>query len=276
MNKSENAHKQSAQKPSDKNQNPERKPRSGFFSKKRGRMDIAIQVTAAIAALLVLVTTVVGTSSLNNKFTVTLWLGYATAVIVLLGGCLYWQKQHWASAVVETSIRGLLSPAVIDTSQKPTDNDIVIRFGSSLAFFSEPTATLFRCGDEDILSFERVKDGVYVNAVVYSETGEEVARITKNIFRAKNDNRYLVVNPNPHTLAIIGPDDKRIFSIEYLNQRVIKILGIFRCKSPSVPWIIEEGRTLGGGGITMSNSQIVLDKGTALDILHWPAQEQSK
>lgn len=70
-------------------------------------MDIAIQVTTVIAALLGIATVIVGTSSINNKFTVTLWLGYATAVVVLLGGCLYWQKQHWeaeAKAAAESAI----------------------------------------------------------------------------------------------------------------------------------------------------------------------------
>lgn len=95
MNKSKESDKQPAQEPSHKNESPERKARSGFFSRKRGRMEVAIQVVTVIAGLLVIATTIVAVSSFSNKFTITLWLGYATAIFLLLAGCLYWQKQHW-------------------------------------------------------------------------------------------------------------------------------------------------------------------------------------
>lgn len=94
MRKTKKRHKQAAHKPRHKNKYPERKTRSGVFFG-RSRMDIAIQATAVVAALLGVATVIVGTSSVTNKFTITLWLGFATAVLILLGGCLYWQRQHW-------------------------------------------------------------------------------------------------------------------------------------------------------------------------------------
>jgi hypothetical protein len=230
-----------------------KKKRQNVANKKRVRnasgrktMELAIQAAIALSILGGIGITL---STYFHKANLIVWTTYATVIFVLLVPALYWQKHVWETAPKphpEPSIRGLLLPANDPTPPNPCGdtppNNIAIYFGNSAALSAWPNPILVKVNDENLLSFEQTSDGLYLNALLRSPAGEEVARITRNVIRVTPTSGYYVERPDPHTLIILDPEDKKALYVRYLNPKAIKILGTFRDKNNNPQAIIEDNK----------------------------------
>jgi hypothetical protein len=165
-------------------------------------------------------------------------------------------------------LRGLLRPA-----NEPAPKDfcggvkegwISVIFGSAAFTTPKSYQCLVKIDSVDVLWFEKTSDGMYVNAIVQNERGEEVARVTKNAVQVQPKSGYYAEMPDPHTLIILTPDNQKAFYVRYVNPSLMKILGTFYHHRIG-PYIIEEGKR--PPGVNMDNFCFVMEGGGA--IIHY-------
>src|SRR5205085_1676151 len=89
------------------------------------------------------------------------------------------QAEQPKATVTHEPLRGLLRP-----SSDPTPKDlcggikegwIAVTFGSATMTTPKPYQCLLKFDDDEVLWFEKTSDGMYVNAIIQNEKGEEVA-----------------------------------------------------------------------------------------------------
>jgi hypothetical protein len=240
MNKPIKRHKRSAQKAKGKNKKPERNPRSGVFNRK-DRMDIAIQICGILVALLVIAMGIVAVSSVPSKFTVTLWLGFAAAVLTLLGGTLYWQKQHWdsvarnrhATTATAPELHGLLIPANDPTPDhgcgELPPNAVIVIMGKT-GFVTERTAGTgtVNMNGLDLMTLARAEGGINISARVFSADNKVVAQITNNEFYVNPPEKpFQLKRPDWHTLIVYDSEGNESLYIRHSNTISVKVRGRF-------------------------------------------------
>lgn len=161
------------------------------------------------------------------------------------------------STQIEQKLRGFLVP---DNNPSPTNNcgkipsnAVTLYFGGSAAWTTNTFFNLVTINHEHLLSIENTSNGLLINAVLRDEKGEVVARITKNVFQAKKNNKYESQSPDTHTIQVIDDKNRLILYVKYLNPKAIKALGIFQYPNHD-PVIIDEdnqmlGRVQMAGGV---------------------------
>lgn len=60
-------------------------------------IDVIVQAIGVVVGIVLIAAMVVGVSSWEQKLTMTLWLGFAAVVLIVLGFCLYLQGRIWQS-----------------------------------------------------------------------------------------------------------------------------------------------------------------------------------
>jgi hypothetical protein len=113
---------------------------------------------------------------------------------------------------------------------KTPPNAMAFFFGSVEATSTNSSVTILKLDGEDVLSFEKTFDGIYINATIRDRQGNQVASLTKNVFRALSENGYYSLNPDSSTLVVIDPKDQKALYVRYMNPTSVKIQAIFHSK----------------------------------------------
>lgn len=162
-----------------------------------------------------------------------------------------------------TPLRGILLPASDPDPPincgKPSAKETVFYLGASAASSTMPSATILRMDCQDIISFERTSDGIYINAIVYDANDREVARIARNVIRVEPVSGYYARQIDDHTLIVLTPDDKRALYVRYMNPYSIKILGLFF--RHGFPILVDEKTSVRSANICfqMNNAGVLFD-----------------
>lgn len=119
-----------------KQKNDQRKSRFWIFGR-GSRMDITIQICGLLVILLGVTTAIVAVSPLRDKFSVTLWLGFGTGVLALLGICLYVQNRHWDGDVSQANANAAPFAIAIGTGLG-TDQRAVNKAATWYSWYQSP------------------------------------------------------------------------------------------------------------------------------------------
>jgi hypothetical protein len=274
MNKPKKSNKNTAAIAQREDNKPKRNSR--FLTLGRGsRMDVAIQLCGLLVVLLCIAMAVAAVSPLHDKFSVTLWLGYAAAVLALLGGCLYLQKQHReGNPDTPLELHGLLIPA---NDQMPEhgcgelpSNAVVVVMGKT-GFMTESTSGVSTVNmyGADLMTFNKAEGGVNVSARVFSADNKVVAQITNNEFYVNPPERpFQLKRPDWHTLIVYDSEGRESLFVRYVNPRSVAVRGRFFVNGNVVvangnSLIFPGGNVFNGGcfsGFSRSGAQIGNDK----------------
>lgn len=166
-----------------------------------------------------------------------------------------WDK--WRKSKIEsTSLSGELLP-----SNKPTptnacgkipSNAIAIFLGNSVAYSSKFPHTVIKVVNQDLLTIDKNIEKITISARFFSRDGKIVAELKNNKFYVNPNNYFRLERPNNHTLKVYDQEAQEVLNVEFINRKVIKLLGIFYFPNRS-PVIIKENVQI-LGGIQMSNN----------------------
>ena len=166
-------------------------------------------------------------------------------------------------APTPTPLRGILVPANDPDPPNSCANipsgEIAFLLGASTALTGADSATILRMGGQDMVSFERTVNGIYINAVLYDATDQEVARITKNVIRIAPRNGYYAKQVDDHTLFVLNPNDQTALYVRYLNPHAVKILGLFFRHGHPVSIDEQTSSNTSGLCVDMTFSQVLFD-----------------
>jgi hypothetical protein len=152
---------------------------------------------------------------------------------------------------------GLLVPANDTVPHNPCTGveippgGLLVLFGGHAAIAKAGTTTILRLEGEDVLSVGRIPGGMSLDTIIRDVEGSEVARITKNVIRLAPDSAYRVERPDPHTVAVIAPDDSQILYVRYMNPTTMSFAGTFFRKGRP-PFSLEDAVMHGYTTITRS------------------------
>lgn len=120
---------------------------------------------------------------------------------------------------------------------------IAVYFGDSVAWSTKSTINLIIINDEPVLSVEKTFNGLLINAILRDNKGNEVARITKNVFIPKSNDEFKPQSPDPHSIQVFNKKNQVVLYVKYLNQQSVKFFGIFQNPN-GTPFVIDEGQSI--------------------------------
>jgi hypothetical protein len=244
----------------------------------RKHMELIIQLISALSGIGFLTLAILAFTHKQATSTI-IWVAYFTLITIVLVPFLYWQKRVWeqseAAAAAqreepetpqpvpnreppqpppkpESLLRGFLIPANDPTPPNPCGeippNAVLLLFGNSAAYTTSTAAGIIKLiSGEDILSFERTSDGLYVNATVRNSDNRQVAKITRNVLRVEANDNYYRERPDQHSVVVLDPNDRIVLYVRYLNPSAIKILGIFHNPGHQSVIIEDDEQMIGTG-----------------------------
>jgi hypothetical protein len=117
-------------------------------------------------------------------------------------------------------MRGLIVPQI------PADA-MRIFFGTSEAYSTEQRFIVWKVGNDDILVLQKTETGMSVSAKLRGPDGQLIAQIVDNEFFINSHNSFEIKGAGTSSLVVYSDKGERILEIEFMNPRVIKILGTF-------------------------------------------------
>src|SRR5213594_4351079 len=117
----------------------------------------------------------------QTRFLIFLFASWTLAGAAI---CLYLNDR----VLIEPETGGTLRPArdpnppTPASCEKVPDDAMRIYLGSSMGWTTNPTCTIVRVAGESLLQIERQKDGMFVNAKIFSQDKRIVAEVKNNKF----------------------------------------------------------------------------------------------
>jgi len=102
-----------------------------------------------------------------------------------------------------------------------------IFFGTSEAYSTDERFIVWKIGDDDTLVLQKTEMGMSVSAKLRGPDGRLMAQIVDNEFFINTHGSFRIRRADNSSLAVYNEKDERLLSIEFVNPRVIKILGSF-------------------------------------------------
>jgi hypothetical protein len=100
-------------------------------------------------------------------------------------------------------------------------------FGDSEGYSTEQRLIAWMIGDDEILLLQKTESGMSVSAKVRGSDGRLEAQIVDNEFFINRQNSFRIQGAGTSSLVVFNNQGKRILDIQFLNPRVLKILGTF-------------------------------------------------
>jgi hypothetical protein len=132
-----------------------------------------------------------------------------------------------------------------------------IFFGNSEAFSTESRFIVLKTGTDESLVLQKTESGMSVSAKVRGPDGRVEAEIVDNDFFINSRNSFQIKKARTSSLVVNNDHGQPILDIEFLNPRVIKILGVFFGSNGEKVTIEESEMSFSAGGpgiLTMSAS----------------------
>jgi hypothetical protein len=144
----------------------------------------------------------------------------------------------------------------------------VLFLGNSVYFTRQLSFSILEVRGKDFISIEKIGDGIYLSADIFSSDKRIIAQIRRNQFDINPNNYFRLERPNTHSLAVYDQQAKIVLNVDYINYRAIKLLGIFHIPiRDRSPIIIKEDEQIINGVI---NSEACLGNlqvgGTAITV----------
>jgi hypothetical protein len=176
---------------------------------------------------------------------------------VLLG----FQKILYNQMANTPTFYGQLTPGNGSTPVLPSNNisyselspnTITLMLGDDSAVFVEDSAKFsLVSGDKTFLSIQIGSDGkAILNTVVIDSENNHVVTIKNNKFQAYKDS-FWPIQPNKHTLVVNDNYGFEVLNVNYINSKVIRIVGNFYLPGISQPVVIQPDGTVIMGGQTI-------------------------
>ncbi|MBI3609745.1 MAG: hypothetical protein HY204_03475 [Nitrospirae bacterium] len=176
------------------------------------------------------------------------------------------RKSEQSSQANENKMSGVLQPAndptPITRCNIPS-NFFTVYIGKSAFFSDQFPHTVLRVASEDLISFGKEADAIYLTAKIFSADHRIVATIDKNKFDINPNNYFRIERPDSHTLIVYDQQARQVLNVRYLNSSSIKLIGTFHFPNYE-PIIIGEDKVMIGTnsfiiGCSRSNVDIVID-----------------
>jgi hypothetical protein len=100
-------------------------------------------------------------------------------------------------------------------------------FGNSEAYSTAQHVIVWKIGGEDALVLQKTETGMLVSAKVRGPDGRLIAQVVDNEFFINPHNAFKIEGVGTSSLTVYDDKKERILEIEFLNPRVVKILGTF-------------------------------------------------
>lgn len=139
------------------------------------------------------------------------------------------------------------SPPLPESCHNVSDNATVVYLGNSAAWTTFPAYDVITINDERVLSIEKSVSGLRISAIFRGKNGEELAKITDNVFQTVSNNDFAAQSPDPYTIQVIdkrGKDAKLLLYVKYLNRSAIRVMGTFAYPNRK-PIVINEDNLIG-------------------------------
>jgi hypothetical protein len=134
--------------------------------------------------------------------------------------------EHIESEVNNT---GVLEPDTRPDPQFPTKPDpsfLNVLLGNNLASMSGKTCSVLNLNGTDVLWVEKSKNGLSINAKVFSPTSKIMALIEKNAVTLNPHNTFKR-DIRKHTLKVMDESLQEVLNVDFVNARSVIITGIF-------------------------------------------------
>lgn len=138
--------------------------------------------------------------------------------------------------VIEPAQEGVLKPGNerVPNALKIPANAIAVLFAGGTAWTIGNSFTVLKLAGRSVLSVERTREGLLINAEVFSPNGQIVAEIQKNAFLLNPNNYFRKVRPDWHTLRILDLQNQEVLNVDFINGSYVRIDGIFSSSGQAV------------------------------------------
>ncbi len=140
------------------------------------------------------------------------------------------------------SDRGWLRTITPASDQIPEDKDCQTPKGNLTVLLgahgSRGTCSGEHCGilsdsdpqaiNPDLLSVDRKRNSLQINAVILDQTGKVVAVVDKNQTHANPNNAFDWRRPDDHTIDIVDQYNRHVLHVRFANVHTIIVEGVFR------------------------------------------------
>jgi hypothetical protein len=158
------------------------------------------------------------------------------AIVVLLS------MVNTAIQTRETEFEGLLTPANEPTPDNicsrggllPRQGSMLMIAGGSASFTTFFPQTVFKIGDDPIVTMNKIGDKIAISAKLFSEDGRIIAELHDNRFSINRNNFFRRERPDQHTLVVFDQRDVQVLYVRFINKSTIKFLGVIRHPSKTV------------------------------------------
>jgi hypothetical protein len=187
----------------------------------------------------------------------TVWMGFAQT------RTLSRNFRTVQEASLETETHGWLTPANdLTPPNSCNDHDVPITSAALTIIFGDGTAIstdrysrngkslpVFELGGRPLLSIDATKDGLLIDADIFSPDGRLAARIKQNEFHlVSQEISYSEARDNDRsTLKIYDPEGNRMLYVKYANPTTVIIDGTFYAPGRATPLIVGEQGIDNGG-----------------------------
>lgn len=191
---------------------------------------LAARILFVLAALVAAAVTVYWLCSEDHLTAPNLIVGalIGAAAIVLLVGALKWTDYREDRTLTKLLPGNKPMPTMPVGCEAPLDA-IAVFFGSNVSWSTGSSFTPLRMGGVEMIAVEKEqqKQGLLITVLrVFDDQGNIIARIdpdgfwtAPSVFKKKLNRSTLIVNDRK---------DEEVLKIEFINQRAIKIEGVFR------------------------------------------------
>ncbi len=194
-------------------------------------MEVIFYVVTAAAGIIGILSAVF--FSVGNHRDWGLWTSCAAVVLVVVAGFVWFQDRLWkADGEAKTA---LLIPGNAETPPLPPSpsaadisaSDVLLFLGKSVMYIRALPCRLITQDGEDMLLIERDEDNrLFVSLKAFDKNENAYLRITRNEVKT-NEKNLFEESKSRHRLTITGTNLKKVFDIEYLNPRAIRLTGDF-------------------------------------------------
>ncbi len=181
-----------------------------------------------------------------------LWFGFAAWVFMGAALAVYLNTK----VLIEPPLSGVLKPSNESNPMLEIpvpQNALLINFGSNFAFSTQSSFVAVRIANDDVLTVSRSREGISLNAHVYSADGRIVAGIENNEFTINPNNYFKKKRPDKSTFIVYNQSGEEALNVRFANPRYMLVTGTFHLPKYGTLTATNDGIRTPGGGIIQGN-----------------------
>jgi hypothetical protein len=180
-------------------------------------------------AIFLTATTVFYQSKDTNKFLIfglLSWISVGFAIVVFIK----------PNINLENDFSGVIMPAnqprpKSDLVDSVPPNAFLILLGNSVAWSEKLPVDILNIKNESVLSIDEKDGNILLSAKLFDDKNKIVAELRDNEWFINPNNFFRKERPNKSQLIIFDQKSDEILNLDFINNKTIKITGIFRHKN---------------------------------------------